>query len=102
MGTDVERDDYESLDTEDLQKTAVYRFFSQARYYTACRNIVRELVSLRHSGNPLTITIETVPFSENTSTPEKEGEYRGLNNFFNDRLRRPEEDGFKEDQLAAR
>jgi hypothetical protein len=84
----VSGDDRESLDEEDLQKNVVYRFTRKiSRYYTACNNIVRELVSLCRSGSRFTITIETVPFTVTTSTAEKENEYPDLGSFFADRLR---------------
>jgi len=84
---DVEDDDRESLDKEDLDKNPVYRFVRKlARYWTACHHIVRELVSLHRSGSPFTITIETIPFTITTSTPEIENEYYDLASFFAERL----------------
>jgi hypothetical protein len=59
---EVEYDDRESLNNEELNKNAVYCFVCKLdRYYTACHNIVRGLVSLHRSGCPFTIKVETTP-----------------------------------------
>jgi hypothetical protein len=84
---DVDDDDRETLDDEDLKKNAVYRFIRKlSRYYTACFNIVRELVALHRTRLPFTVMVETVPFMVTMSTPEKENEYPDLRSFFADRL----------------
>lgn len=80
-------DDYESVDPEDNQKSAIHCFLKKlARYYTACHTIVSELVALRRFGNDICITIETVPISRTTSTPANENEHQTLDSFLKQHL----------------
>jgi OTT_1508-like deaminase len=81
-------DDCESLDSEEMKKSPIYRFLRKLnRYAVACRIIVSELVQLVRLGVGLHITVAEVPVSATTSTPMNENEYPSFEQFLQERVR---------------